>query len=419
VAALCAIALLVAGCGSSGDSSTKSGNSNASSAAPAPKGPAGDPIKIGTICSCSGPQSAALGKSSDVLQAYVNTVNANGGINGHPVKLSVEDDGGQPAKAQAAAKKLVEQDKVVAIVGTTSSPAETWAKYVEGKGVPVIGGNGFLSPFLSSADWYPVGGQLPVLLFGVAKTAKAIGSKKLGAVYCAETPVCAQLGGLVSAIGKTEGLEVQTGKAGVAQPNFTALCLSLKQGGVDSLAVAQSAPTVVRVHQSCAQQGYNPTPLNYTSGSSPAWYKDPNLNNKMKLIGGEANYQDTSIPAVKTFQGAMDKYIPGFRTSDQFAYSGTWDVWVSGLLFDKAAEAAKLTPTSTPADLKKGLYTIKNDTLEGATVPLTFTPDKPTLLPCYYNQEIKDGQIATSDPKPTCLSTTELTALGTILTGGK
>jgi branched-chain amino acid transport system substrate-binding protein len=51
--------------------------------------------------------------------AYFNCVNANGGVNGHPVKLFVQTDQTQPAQIAAAAKALVQTDHVVGIVGVT------------------------------------------------------------------------------------------------------------------------------------------------------------------------------------------------------------------------------------------------------------------------------------------------------------
>ena len=52
-----------------------------------------------------------------MITAYYNCVNANGGVNGHPVKLFVEYDQTQPAQVAAAAKKLIQTDHVVGIVG--------------------------------------------------------------------------------------------------------------------------------------------------------------------------------------------------------------------------------------------------------------------------------------------------------------
>jgi len=52
--------------------------------------------------------------------AYFACVNANGGINGHPIKLYIETEQTNPAQIAADAKQLVQTDKVVGIVGSTS-----------------------------------------------------------------------------------------------------------------------------------------------------------------------------------------------------------------------------------------------------------------------------------------------------------
>jgi branched-chain amino acid transport system substrate-binding protein len=52
-------------------------------------------------------------------QAYFSCLNANGGVNGHPVQLFIETDQTNPAQIAAAAKKLIQTDHVVGIVGVT------------------------------------------------------------------------------------------------------------------------------------------------------------------------------------------------------------------------------------------------------------------------------------------------------------
>jgi len=48
-------------------------------------------------------------------------INALGGINGHPLKVIVEDTVGDETKAVMAVKKLIEKDKVLAIIGPSRS----------------------------------------------------------------------------------------------------------------------------------------------------------------------------------------------------------------------------------------------------------------------------------------------------------
>jgi branched-chain amino acid transport system substrate-binding protein len=55
-----------------------------------------------------------------MAQAYFNCVNANGGVNGHPIKYYIETEQTNPTQIASVAKQLVQTDHVVGIVGNTS-----------------------------------------------------------------------------------------------------------------------------------------------------------------------------------------------------------------------------------------------------------------------------------------------------------
>jgi branched-chain amino acid transport system substrate-binding protein len=85
-------------------------------------------------------------------------------------------------------------------------------------------------------------------------------------------------------------------------------------------------------------------------------------------------------------------------------------VWAVGQTFKLAAKRAKLTADSTPADVLKGLYTFKNETVDGLTPPLNYVQGKPTFITCWFAQEIKSGKFTplTQGAKPHCISETDL-----------
>jgi branched-chain amino acid transport system substrate-binding protein len=56
----------------------------------------------------------------NMANAYFQCVDANGGVNGHPIQLVLETEQTQPAQIAAAAAKLVTTDHVLGIVGNTS-----------------------------------------------------------------------------------------------------------------------------------------------------------------------------------------------------------------------------------------------------------------------------------------------------------
>src|SRR3954471_9504281 len=98
----------------------------------------GAPIKLGGIdMLIPGVDFTTIGK---VAKAYFDCVNDNGGIKGRPIKYILYNEQLNPAQEAALARKLVEKDKVVGIVGNTSfAECGTNAKYYARKGFVVIG----------------------------------------------------------------------------------------------------------------------------------------------------------------------------------------------------------------------------------------------------------------------------------------
>lgn len=78
----------------------------------------GAPIVVGGIYSNGAP--GDWSSATDAAAAYFACVNANGGINGRPIDYRVEDDQWNPEAAAAAAAKLVNDAKAVAMVGNGS-----------------------------------------------------------------------------------------------------------------------------------------------------------------------------------------------------------------------------------------------------------------------------------------------------------
>src|SRR6516164_8207709 len=133
-----AVAIAAAGCSSSSSSSTSSTGSSSTPASTASatssaststvstsqcgskpgQAASGTPINLGSIVTDS-PQ-ANFTDIANMAQAYFNCVNANGGVNGHPIKYFIQKEQINPAQIASEAKQLVTSDNVVGIVGNTS-----------------------------------------------------------------------------------------------------------------------------------------------------------------------------------------------------------------------------------------------------------------------------------------------------------
>src|SRR6476619_3160630 len=129
-----ALALAAAGCSSSssspasgtGSTPATSSSSSASAATVSTSScgskpgvaATGTPIPLGAIA--TNQPGTSFTDIPNMAKAYFDCVNANGGINGHPIKLYIATEQTNPAQIAADAKQLVQTDKVVGIVGNTS-----------------------------------------------------------------------------------------------------------------------------------------------------------------------------------------------------------------------------------------------------------------------------------------------------------
>ena len=80
-------------------------------------------IKIGAVLSVTGPASFLGDPEKRTLEIYVDDINAKGGVNGQKLQLIVYDDAGNPNNARTFATRLVEEDKIDAMVGGSTTGA--------------------------------------------------------------------------------------------------------------------------------------------------------------------------------------------------------------------------------------------------------------------------------------------------------
>jgi branched-chain amino acid transport system substrate-binding protein len=92
----------------------------------APRALAAEPIKIGAVLAVTGPAAFLGAPEAKTLQMLVDDTNAKGGIQGRKVQLIVKDTAGSPEKAISFAKQLIDEEKVFAIIGPSTS-GETMA----------------------------------------------------------------------------------------------------------------------------------------------------------------------------------------------------------------------------------------------------------------------------------------------------
>lgn len=178
-----AVAVVVAGCGGSSKESTAESEgkpaaetTQSSSAASSASAATGTPIKTMTIAPihANGPVFPNIGVTAET---YAKWINAHGGINGHPLEVSVCNDRDAPTTATECARKAVEE-KDVSVVGSYSFEAESIVPVLEKAKITWFGECCAGTPSeLTSKYSFPVGSSL---MYAVGEVKRAVQDKCKG-----------------------------------------------------------------------------------------------------------------------------------------------------------------------------------------------------------------------------------------------
>jgi branched-chain amino acid transport system substrate-binding protein len=98
-----------------------------------------EPIKIGAVFSVTGPASFLGEPEKNTVLMLRDQINKAGGINGRPIEIIIEDSKSDESQAVVAAKKLIEKEKVLAIIGpSTTGESMALVPIVTAAKVPMI-----------------------------------------------------------------------------------------------------------------------------------------------------------------------------------------------------------------------------------------------------------------------------------------
>ena len=356
-------------------------------------GAAGSTITIGSVGTLSGPVGGSLVGGVRALQAWVAAQNANGGLRGHPVKLVIADDGGDPARHRALVQQFVERDKVIAFVHNVAPlSGQAAVSYLQDKQIPHIGTEGG-SPWVNENSMYfpqmPNDRVLGVSVAGaIAQVAKEAGRSKIALLYCAEVPGCKVVNTSGKEVLARAGIKtVYEGQASLAQPDYTAECLGARNAGADILFPTLDQQSIPRFGNSCASIGYRPLFAWVATTTAPSLAATPSLAGA--VVGSPTvPWFAASSPPVAEFTATMKQYAPTVAI-DGAAIQG----WTSAKLFERAAR--DIGATVTAHDILKGLWSIKSEDLGGLTVPLTFAEGQQkngNLTPCWWTVVVRGGK---------------------------
>ena len=217
----------------------------------------GEPIKVGNISSLTG--GALFPEASTAAEAVFDRVNASGGINGRPLELIIEDDGGSPEGAATAARKLVDQDNVVAMVGSASTlECAVNSGFYAQAGVYAIQGTGvdplcFLSSNISPVNTGPYTG-ITVSLYYASETLglASVCNINLFVIPDLAPAFDAAVARWEAITGKSLAFRV---KAATLEDDPTPLMLQARDAGCDAVVIDGVEPHALAVGRAIEAQG--------------------------------------------------------------------------------------------------------------------------------------------------------------------
>lgn len=99
-----------------------------------------DAILFGQAAALEGPSSALGQRMRQGIVAAFTEINAKGGVHGRKLRLLSRDDGYDPDRSVAQTLRLIEEDKVFALIGAVGTPtAIATIPITSARGVPFIG----------------------------------------------------------------------------------------------------------------------------------------------------------------------------------------------------------------------------------------------------------------------------------------
>jgi branched-chain amino acid transport system substrate-binding protein len=353
------------------------------------------PIKIGIVCSCLTALASSNGIAVPGIEAWADSVNAKGGINGHKVDLIEVNDEASPAQALPLVEKLVTQDHVIAI-GQISDATSAFTTYLQQQHIPVIGLGSEAVQDYTSPDFFSPGQTESSGAISTVDSMKLSKVTKIALLYCAESPACSETIPSEEQALKSAGMDASYVTAiSSTLPSYAAQCLAAKQSGAQAIAVGDGSSVVETIATNCHSQGYNPVWIQGDGSLAGAFTTTPGLETDTISAQPDAPWT-ANTPGVKAMNAAFNKYEPSLLKNPDFNELSL-QAWVTGLLFNTAATAGKLGVNGPPTaqELYNGLYSLKGNTLGGMAPPLTFKKGQPNPINCWYYMKISNGHFTT------------------------
>lgn len=347
-------------------------------------------ILLGTHQDLTGPIQALGSHLRDGMQLAVDDINAAGGVHGRKIRLLVEDNGFDPKKAVLATQKLVQRDKVFALVATLGSATTMASMNIAlDAGVPLLfagtPADFTYTPYhrIKFGLAVPYGEQVRA---GVKYAVDKLGKKKFGILYQDDETGLQVLRATEEQLKVHNLALVERTSYKRGDINFGSQIGKLKAAGCDMVVLGTVIRETAGAMQEARRQGWNVDMLGNQASANSSVIK----------LGGEAmeGFYATSpalllsamepTPAITALLERFKKKY-GKEPEDGMIFGH-----VSMMLF---AEGARLAGKALNTDsLVAGLEKVKDWTTTLPMVPVTYGANDRLASRSAYMLQVKGGK---------------------------
>jgi len=269
-----------------------------------------DKIVFGQVAALEGPaQALSQGMREGILAAF-GEVNRAGGINGRKLELKSLDDGYEPEKTIEPTKKLINEEKVFALVGAVGTPTSKAAQPIAAEAkVPFIGpftGAEFLrNPY----NRYVVnvrGSYYQETEAWVEHLTKDLGVSKIAILYQDDAFGLAGLEGVKIALAKRNMSLVASGSFKRNTTAVKSALLDIMKAGPQAVVTVGPYKPIAEFVKIARQQKFDPIFVAISFVGSDALARELGTAGAGVVVSQVVPFPwDTSIPIVASYQAAM------------------------------------------------------------------------------------------------------------------
>jgi branched-chain amino acid transport system substrate-binding protein len=349
---------------------------------------AADSVKIGYTGPLSGSLSLLGQGVRDGIDVYVQYINDQGGVNGHKIEFIAEDDGYEPMRTLAAAKKLSEQDNVIALVSPAGTPNVTaMIGYSQERKMPIIAPYAF-----SHALTTPIKRYVFTTLPEVRLQADVLGGYIVNQLK--QTKIAAIYQNDDFGQDAVAGLDERLKKSNIAliklpfdrgSTNFSGVVAQAREAGAEHVVFLGIPRDAALVMKEANKMGWKPQFSGHNALGDPQTFTlagAPLVEGAIAVAVMEP--LDSNKPQVAEFIARQHKYLP--KTSPTtYSMHG----YNAAELFVEALKRVQGEPTGDK--IVAALESIKGfDT--GLMGPITFSPDQHAGSQSVSFMRAKDGK---------------------------